>query len=55
MAEYQVNRLSLTVWFATIGLGVVALMQTSEPIVAILVGAVVHQRRPDRHRPGSER
>jgi len=40
MAEYQVNRLSLTVWFATIGLGVAALLHTSEPILTILVGAV---------------
>ena len=40
MVEYQVNRLSLTVWFATIGLGVFALTQSSESVVVILVGAI---------------
>jgi len=40
MADHRVNWLSFTVWIATLGLGVVALMQSSEPMVVIVVGAI---------------
>lgn len=40
MGDRRVNGLSFTVWFATLGLGVVALTQTSEPMVVIVVGAI---------------
>ena len=40
MADHRVNWLSFTVWFATLGLGVVALTQTSEPMVVVVVGAI---------------